>query len=572
MVRIYKYGDHTDDNHSYYCRTENIPFMTGRTNVTIPMPNWDARRTGDGKYIIKANLQFGDYSYPDQDLEPRNDTNYTIVNLKFGDVFAYDPEQNPRNNVPDNQFTGIPGMGLDLFGFAYGGMGNIYGNSGGYDEVAYGAGYHGVGMSGSGQIAMKFTLYQRDTIYGYRAFFGSLNQAFEDISLAVYRDANGQPSSIRVPNTLIYKYRGFDDIRRDGFWDEYVTYELPAPVVLDAGSYWFAIGELGETGLELGASKSRMGMRTMSIYLKPPNFQAVNPVGEQGISLMIDKRFRRENNTGALINDNRFAYENTRGSGQWKQFMPTIGNPGYAHLHHFGLSNEDNYTLTLTRGTWIPMIRPYFGERSSGYDMTYDDCPRWPVELLSFDGICRDKGIELYWSTSTEINNDGFYIEKKLKESDEWKTMTVVKGARNSNMLNQYNTVDTDVEIGNTYDYRLRQIDFDGTLTCDDESPVISILYDGEHELTLEQSRPNPASQYTLISYSLPIESEVYVEILDIFGSKVRTLSSGMESSGERTIEWNLTDDAGKQVASGTYFCRLKAGNEVRTEKITVVR
>jgi len=563
-VQIYR---NAGDPAPVYCRTENIPFMTGRTNVTIPMPNWDARRTGDGEYFMLANLLFGDVNNPDQDLEPRNDTNFSFVTLKFGDVFAYDPEQNPRNDVPDNAFTGIPGSGLRLFGFAYGGMGNVNGNSGGYDENNYGAGY--VGGSGSGQIAMKFTLYQRDTIYGYSAFFASLNQAFDDIACAVYRDANGQPSSTRVPNTLIYKLRAFDDIRRDGFWDEYTTYMLPEPVVLDAGSYWYAVSQLGETGLELGASKSRMGMRVTSIYIPPP-IGMTSPVGGSGYHLCIDKQFRRENNTGALINDNKFAMENTRGSGQWAQFMPTIGNPAYAHLHHYGLSPADGYTLTLTRGGWIPMIRPYFGERSSGYDMSYQPCPDIPVELTTFDGLSRSNGIELFWETATEINNEGFFVEKFGNET--WNSIGFIKGAGNSNSINQYSFVDRQVQPFTTYQYRLRQVDRDGAMSCETFSQVVTLTFEGQTELSLEQNVPNPVTEHTAITFTVPEANNVRLEVLDVFGNVVKTLVNENVGAGTRTVEWNAADNSNNVVPSGSYIVRLISGNDVRTIKMTVVR
>jgi len=566
-VRIYRSAG---DVSPIYCRTENIPFMTGRTNVTVPMPNWDARRTGDGQYFMLGNLLFGDPNNPDQDLEPRNDTNFSFVTLKFGDVFAYDPAQNPRNDVPDNAFTGIPGSGLRLFGFAYGGQGSSSGNSGGYDENNYGAGY--VGGSGSGQIAMKFTLYQRDTIYGYNAFYGSLNQAFDDVSLAVYRDANGQPSSTRVPNSLIYKFRGFDDIRHEGFWDEYVTYLLPAPVVLDAGSYWYAIGQLGETGIELGASKARMGMRITSIYIPPP-ITMVNAVGGSGYHLCIDKQFRRENNTGALINDNKFALENTRGSGQWAQFMPTIGNPAYGHLHHFGLSPADGTTLTLTRGGWIPMIRPYFGERSSGYDLSYEICPDdIPVELTTFDGMSRNNGIELFWETASEVNNDGFYVEKRNNDSEDWNSIGFVKGAGNSNSIKQYGFTDRQVQPFATYQYRLRQVDRDGSMACETFSQVVTLTFEGQSELSLEQNVPNPVADHTTITFTVPESNAVRLEVLDVFGNVVKTLVNETVNAGSKTIEWNAIDNNNNVVSSGSYIVRLVAGNDVRTIKMTVVR
>lgn len=563
-VKIFPRGDYRP----IYCRTENLPFMSGRTSVEIAMPNWDARKSGPGQYRLVANVLFGDPQNPDFDLEPTNDTNYTDITLRFGDVFAYDPADNPRNDVPDNAFAGLPGAGLRTYGFAYGGLGSSNGNSGGYDELNYGSGYFG--GNSSGQFAMKFTLYQQDTIYGYQAYYGELNYAFDDIALSIYRGTT-QPTT-RVNGSLVYKFRGFDDIRLDGFFGEYVTHLLPRPLVLDAGDYWFGIGQLSQDGLELGASKTRMGMRVTSIYIPPP-ITMVSPVGGSGYHLMIDKDFRRRNNTGNLINDNKFVFENTFNSGQWVQFMPTIGNPGYAHLHHFGLSPADGTTLTLSRGTWIPMMRPYFGTRAYGTERIYEECPDdIPVELTYFDGMSRHNGIELFWETASEVNNDGFYVEKRVENQEEWNSIGFVKGAGNSNSVNHYSMLDRQVQPNATYQYRLRQVDRDGAMTCESFSHVITLTYEGQTELTLQQNVPNPVNNATLITFTIPDAGNVRLEVLDVFGNVVKTLVNESAGAGTRTIEWNATDNANNLVASGTYIARLVSGSDSRTIKMTVVR
>jgi len=568
-VKIFKAGD----TKPIYCRTENLPFMSGGAAVEYPMPNWDARLCGPGTYHMVANILFGEPGNVDYDLEPLNDTTYTDVVLKFGDVFAYDPAQNPRNDVPDNSFTGIPGRGLNMFGFNFGGYGSVGGPSGGYDENNYGGGY--VGGSGSGQIAMKFQLFQPDTVYGYEAFYGTLNQALDDISLAIYVDANGQPSQQMVQGSLLYKFRGFDDIRKQPFFDQYVTYQMNKPLVLPAGSYWMAIGQMGETGLELGASKSRVGMRTTSVYIPPPVYQ-VGPVGGSAYNLMLDKDFRRKNQSDNLINNNFFCFENTRGSGQWVQFMPTIGNPAYAHLHAFGISPADGITATLSRGTWIPMIRPFFGLRDYGKTPAYDECPddipTSPVELTYFDGMTGNGGLELFWETASEINNQGFYIERRNNTSDDWTPVSgLIAGAGNSTQINRYSFLDKKVVPNVYYQYRLHQLDKDGAFSCQ-YSKVVTLKYDGVSDLTLDQNSPNPVVNGTKISFNIPTDDVVKVEILDVFGNVIKTLGNSKMSAGPNTMEWNATTNNNTIVANGAYICRLTAGNQVRTIKMTVVR
>ncbi len=563
LVKVMIYRN-AGDPYPIYCRVQPLPGLAPGTVLEYAMPDWNARKTGPGRYFMLANL-----IVPGGDIEPLNDTTFTFFDLRFGDVFAYDPAQNPRNDVPDNSFTGVAGRGLNLYGFAAGGNGSIYGPSGGYDGNTLGAGY--VGGSGSGQIAVKFTLTRPDTIKGYKAYFGELNQAGDDISFEVYTD-QGQPGS-PVPGTLIYRQRGYDEDRRDFHFGEYVQFNLPRPVVLNAGSYWMAIGQMGETGLELGASKSRVGMRTTSIYIPPP-VTAVGPVGGSGYHLVIEKDFRRTNPSGNLINNNFFAFENTRKSGQWIQFMPTIGNPAYAHLHHYGISPADNYTATLSRGTWIPMIRPYFGNRTHSTNPEYEICPDIPVELTSFDGQVRSGGIDLFWETASEHNNYGFYVERRVgtKEDTDWNSIGFVKGVGNSAVVNRYNYLDKEVVPFTTYQYRLRQVDRDGIENCETFSKIITLTYDNVEELTLAPNSPNPFTTSTQISFYLPTDDNVKLEILDVFGNVVKTLFNGNLPAKQHIYNWDGRNEAGSFVSSGTYITRLIAGDQVRTSKMTLVR
>ncbi len=544
-----------------YKRTEQMPGMLPSTVHELSMPDFNARLYGPGQYRIYAWL-----TVPGGDLEPLNDTNYIDINLRFGPYFAYDQPTNPRNDVPDAQFAGIPGRGLNLFGFASGANGSVYGPSTSYNyQLA--VGYEG--GNGSGQIAMKFTLQQQDTVYGYQAFFGEQNQAPDYISFSIY-SGKDQPTSL-IGGSTIYTLRAWDfDADTGGAVGKYLTYRLPKPVILQSGTYWMAISQLGETGLELGASKYRMGMRTTSIYIPPP-ITSGGPVGGSGYHLMIEKDFRRLSSTLNLVNDNVFAFENTRGSGNWVQFMPTIGNPGYAHLHHFGITPSDNQTATLSRGTWVPLIRPFFGNR---WYLTLPGAHD-PIELLSFDGRARDAGIDLFWETSSEINNYGFYVERRvgIDNNTPFKDIGFVKGAGYSTSARQYSFFDRDVVPNTIYQYRLRQVDNDGTGANVTYSQIITVKYDGIGELELFQNAPNPFSVSTTIPFVLPYESKVKLEILDVYGKVVRTLVDEVLPGGEyNSFVWDGTDNNGMFVPSGNYIYRLVSNGNTLTGVMTFVR
>lgn len=216
------------------------------------------------------------------------------------------------------------------------------------------------------------------------------------------------------------------------------------------------------------------------------------------------------------------------------------------------------------------MIRPYFGERSSGYDMSYQPCPDIPVELTTFDGLSRSNGIELFWETATEINNEGFFVEKFGNET--WNSIGFIKGAGNSNSINQYSFVDRQVQPFTTYQYRLRQVDRDGAMSCETFSQVVTLTFEGQTELSLEQNVPNPVTEHTAITFTVPEANNVRLEVLDVFGNVVKTLVNENVGAGTRTVEWNAADNSNNVVPSGSYIVRLISGNDVRTIKMTVVR
>ena len=93
-----------------------------------------------------------------------------------------------------------------------------------------------------------------------------------------------------------------------------------------------------------------------------------------------------------------------------------------------------------------------------------------PIELLYFSGFVYETGNKLYWSTTSEDNNDYFNIEK-TRDGKIWNSISNIKGAGNSSTQLYYSFVDEDVENIINY-YRLKQTDYDGKFKYSD---IISI-------------------------------------------------------------------------------------------------
>jgi hypothetical protein len=77
--------------------------------------------------------------------------------------------------------------------------------------------------------------------------------------------------------------------------------------------------------------------------------------------------------------------------------------------------------------------------------------------------------------------------------------------------------------------------------------------------------RPNPATEQTFASFSLPASGQVKVSLYNVLGEEVRVLSNGLMGAGEKSVRVN-TAGLGK----GIYFLRLDLNNGeyVGTKKI----
>jgi hypothetical protein len=93
----------------------------------------------------------------------------------------------------------------------------------------------------------------------------------------------------------------------------------------------------------------------------------------------------------------------------------------------------------------------------------------------------------------------------------------------------------------------------------------------------LGRGAPNPFLGRTSLDLALPFAGRVDLRVVDVSGRVIRTLVNGARPAGAERIVWDGRDRAGRRVAAGVYFARLRAtaGNgEVReeTRRLTVLR
>ena len=83
---------------------------------------------------------------------------------------------------------------------------------------------------------------------------------------------------------------------------------------------------------------------------------------------------------------------------------------------------------------------------------------------------------------------------------------------------------------------------------------------------------PNPFRTHVALRYSLATEGPVTLRVHDLTGRVVRTLCASSMKRGTYSVTWNGTDDRGRELARGVYFCRFTAGEYRATEKLVLQR
>lgn len=190
-----------------------------------------------------------------------------------------------------------------------------------------------------------------------------------------------------------------------------------------------------------------------------------------------------------------------------------------------------------------------------------------PVELSQFTANISGGAVRLNWKTETEVNNFGFEIERQVGSLQStvsaFEKIGFINGSGNSNSPKEYSFADKNPTGGSKFQYRLKQIDNDGQFEYSDivEVEIIPIKFE------LSQNFPNPFNPSTTIRFSLPVQTQLKINIYNMLGELVKTLSEGIYEAGYYSIKF---DAAG--LSSGTYIYRLESNNFTETKKMILLR
>lgn len=168
-----------------------------------------------------------------------------------------------------------------------------------------------------------------------------------------------------------------------------------------------------------------------------------------------------------------------------------------------------------------------------------------PILLNSFAARPFEDKVELDWSTSAEVNNDHFTVERSA-DGAVFEAIARIKGAGNSTTTLKYTATDDTPLPGISY-YRLTQTDVGGDSRYSD---IVSIDRSGIPGNILGNVRPNPASEQVSFDFYARCKGALTIQLSDCAGRQLKLLNNYLEA-GLSTVEIPLDD-----MAPGIYFLK----------------
>jgi hypothetical protein len=211
-----------------------------------------------------------------------------------------------------------------------------------------------------------------------------------------------------------------------------------------------------------------------------------------------------------------------------------------------------NLILPMSTDQTIHQIRLYnfqAGPRPT-HDLFFNEISHelnaLPIELASFEARTTSEAVELNWTTLSEENNEGFYIERSTNRTD-FEQIHFEKGNGNTVEQVDYSFTDERPTDGVNY-YRLKQIDFDGAYEYSD---IVSVDFKGQATIKLF---PNPSSDKLTISGNF--SELVTLKIVDLNGKVLHQSEQFFAEQAEIGLD---------AIPSGSYILQIISTNNQST-------
>lgn len=189
----------------------------------------------------------------------------------------------------------------------------------------------------------------------------------------------------------------------------------------------------------------------------------------------------------------------------------------------------------------------------------------YPVELLSFEARIADGCAQLSWSTTNEVNNFGFRVQRR-DEAHSWTDVGFVAADRTAATLHSYSWRDRQPLVGEA-EFRLAQIDLDGSVHF---STVLALTGAGMDVPRIDAVHPQPLrpGDAGIVTISSGVDADARLTLADALGRELRVLFEGrVPSSSSRAIPLPT-----RGLSPGLYFLRLVSAAGSRVQRMLIAR
>ncbi len=214
---------------------------------------------------------------------------------------------------------------------------------------------------------------------------------------------------------------------------------------------------------------------------------------------------------------------------------------------HWNSATDKLYSRNLETGEGIELVR----------------APSKPVNLIAEGG---EGFVDLSWDPC--VIADSYTVKRKDSSDGEFSMI--------ASSLTEPTYSDTEVAGDTTYYYVVTAVNaYDESLNSSEASATPEIPVDVETDpsaFSLSLScYPNPFNSRIRISYSLPEDSRLSVQLFNTLGQKVATLVDSYINAGNHSVVWNGRNDSGVLVSSGIYLVHLYSNSGSITRKIILL-
>lgn len=253
---------------------------------------------------------------------------------------------------------------------------------------------------------------------------------------------------------------------------------------------------------------------------------------------------------------------------------PSVDNFGVLYTHPFNpaqpltnaiVANDgssinpgDNFLIArnLTAGTTYVLVTTtfYLGEYGTiPVTITGPFTTPLPVEMSDLAAKAKNQSAELSWTTYSEVNSKGFYIQKSHDGKEFTNIDYVNSKAEGQSVVTNYSYDDTKASAINFY--RLAQEDVNGSISY---SNIVKVTL--ESKLSQVEVYPNPSSEALNVVFSLNKEAQVKMQLVDMNGRIVYS------EQVNKTVGTQQNKLSIGHLASGQYALQLFiSGNKAYT-------